>query len=203
MILLDRTAECAELAGRAASPLVKPVTFIVDHHCSLELQTPENPNPIADDDLEAAGLTRTFATPAMGTGGRIPYGFFVRRAGIVDQLLALDRQAAHACAFNDHSLAVCTAGEHGVSTQQYWPLVHLCVMLVLWTHGAEIVGHTSLEGASRDPKKRCPHHSFSIDNLRLDVRNRMPSGWRLLSRAEVETALLREGFVLSAPRAGA
>src|SRR5690349_23745698 len=53
-------------------------------------------------------------------------------------------------------------------------------MLVMWTSGAEIVGHTDLAGASRDPKKRCPRPTVRSEEHTSELQSRRDLVCRLL-----------------------
>jgi N-acetylmuramoyl-L-alanine amidase len=190
------TSQCA-YAGNPI--LAAPVDLLVVHHCSLSTDADGN-DPIADDLLTGPALAWRFANHGLGTGGLLPYHALVTRSARIDQMLPLSREGMHAREYNRRSLAVVTAGEHGITPQMYWALVRCLAAWVVWTSGAIIRGHTQLPDASADPHKVCPHPSLDMDALVSDVAGRLNqhnAGWRAFSEDERLSVMTAEGWQIT------
>lgn len=186
----------ADVAAPNARDITGPAKYIVIHRTSLAVQEPRNPEPIADEELDAAKMAAAFCRGLMApyTGGAFPYHLIVRRNGTVEQCLPLDVAGAHAVNYNRCSIGIAYVGEHDCTAGQYRALIRACVSLVLYTRGALIVGHSQLPGASHDPDKVCPHEKFSIANLVKDVQDRLPHDWRSMPRQHIDVAVNAEGY---------
>jgi hypothetical protein len=182
-------------------PYIGAVNRIVVHHCSLSRYDPiANPRPIElDDDLDATGLIERFKNPSLGTGGRTPYHLLVRTSGKLEQLLPLSVRGAHARKWNVGSVAVCVAGESRPAEEwQKIALVNsLCVLMVLYGLRADkVLGHCELDGASKDPGKKCPWPTVDMDQLRIELPGAMPSFHYEWDNQRREFFARRAGFVL-------
>jgi hypothetical protein len=202
----NRIAESCIASDIAEGRRIAPgaVRWVVVHRTSLSRRGPDNPNPIADQDLDGPGLTNRFRlSPAappngLGTGGRPPYHLLVRTDAVVEQVLPLEVRGAHAVGINAESWAVAIAGDgRPCSAEQLRTAAALCALLVP-VSGAELVGHTDLAGASRDSSKRCPWPVVDVTQLRAMVRDWLPTGWQTWRREFALERAIDAGLVLSA-----
>jgi hypothetical protein len=117
-------------------------------------------------------------------------------AEINEQALPLSIRGTHAIGINRESLAWVIIGEKRPASMRMLELAADAVaMLVLWTGGAEIVGHMDIPGASKDPGKTCPRPTIDVAQFRLLVRDRLPSDWRTWPRAQIEDVVSAAGLV--------
>lgn len=175
---------------------MKRARYIVIHQCSLSNLAPGNPYPIPDEYLDGPSLAGRFLDEGLGTGGRPPYHGLTTVGARNEQMLPLGVRGSHAGDYNDESIAWCVVGEDKPAPLgQLEAAASACAMLVLWTGGAEIVGHTDLAGASKDPKKRCPRPVVDVEQFRAMVRGRLPSGWQSWPRPQIEDVVLGAGLV--------
>lgn len=194
-VITSRVSECFKPGS--GLPLER-VRFVVLHHCSLQNEAPGNPHPVPDEHLDMAALSARFvASSLLGTASRVPYHCGTTMAEVNEQALPLGIRGTHAIGVNRESLAWVIIGEKRPASMRMLELAADGVaMLVMYSGGAEIVGHTDLAGASRDPHKTCPRPTVDIAQFRLMVRDRLPSGWRLFSPEHVEDLVSAAGFVI-------
>lgn len=193
-VITSRVSECYK---PNSGKLLGPVRYVVLHHCSLSHEAPGNPYPVPDEHLDMAMLSARFADLGLGTGGRVPYHCGTIQAEVNEQALPLSVRGTHAIGVNRESLAWVIIGEKRPASQRMLELAADGVaMLVLYTGGAEIVGHTDIAGASKDPGKTCPRPTVDVAQFRLMVRDRLPNGWRTFPRPQVEDIVSAAGFVV-------
>jgi len=155
--------------------LVMPIKMIVVHHCSLSTKGLDVPNPIPDSALTGSNLSKMFeernlAEPlGLGTSGCRPYHALIRVDGQVDQCISLMRRGAHALAYNCNTLAVATAGEHGLTDAQRGALIGVLSDWLQYTEGVSVVGHTSLADATKFGHPVCPHPTTDVGALTVQA----------------------------------
>jgi len=102
----------------------------------------------------------------------MPYTFFIRRDGTIEQTRSLDEMSPHAYTQNRYALAVGLSGDFrhsGPTFEQEHSLHWLAPLLVQWL-GLEIVGHTDVEGATSDPDKVCPGWHLDVADIAETIR---------------------------------
>jgi len=163
---------------------------LVIHRLSLARRTPENPDPVPDHLLTGEDTIRAFKDRRMGTGGRPPYHGLIRldNEATLDQVLRLGVRGSHAGdtrpeplqrGYNWRTLAIAVAGnsdERPITPAQYARLVQ--VVTELLPLGRELVGHTDLPFASKDPDKRCPGRYLDLHPVLTAATFRLPMGWK-------------------------
>lgn len=196
LTVVDSTATCVPMSK--LHPLRVPnIDIVVVHRLSLASETPENPEPIPDDMLNAAELARRFESYALGTGGQPPYQVLVRQDGIAEQVLPLLLRGAHAANYNWCSWGVAVAGNWDVREMpdRIWTAL-IQTVAVLSVVAERVEGHTELPNASRDPSKRCPGRYVNMPYLRRQAASRRPhdvDDWDIRRRLAYVT---RAGFAL-------
>jgi len=151
-------------------PLVLPITHIFIHHCSLSKPGSDNPRPIADADLTGLNLSLGFErNAALGTGCMRPYHVLIRQSGEVDQCLQLTRRGSHGMIYNPTTLAVCTAGEQGLTAVQRAILPEVLADLLFFAEGVPIVGHTSMPAATKPGHMTCPHPTTNVAEIAAEA----------------------------------
>lgn len=183
MIVVNSVLRVAALNRRR---IEWPPSTIVIHRVSLEGLAVSGAQPICDELLDGVTLVKAFAYGgplARVTRGACPYHVLVRRDGAAEQLLPLDTRGAHARGHNSRSIGVAYAGMHNCLDVQHAALVRVVSALSLLTRGAAIRRHDDLDGVA--PGKVCPHATYSVAGLALDVYDHLPARWRILSDADV------------------
>ena len=193
MILRNTVDLCTDPGPRLDTARIR---WIVLHRISLARETVANPHPVGDLDLDGPALAGRFRNTGLGTGGRCPYHFLVRRGGDIDQMLSLSQRGAHDKNYNGRSVAIACAGdmrEDALTGLQHAALVELLTRLVTGLGGPAIVGHTALPGASADPGKVCPGKRLAVLSLAAVVTKALPDDWRTNEDAKIDAL---DGFVL-------
>lgn len=151
---------------------IRNLKYIVIHRISLSQYTESNKNPICDDDLCSEELVKRFYNVGLGTGGRTPYHFLIRKNGDIEQMLPISARGTHAKGYNWQSVGVAIAGNsetNEIPDCQFKSLKLVCLILGRINNGLIVAGHTDLPGASSDPNKRCPGKYLNIDLLNTVV----------------------------------
>jgi hypothetical protein len=178
------------------------IQFLVIHRLSLAREAKGNPSPVPDDVLAGANVVDAFGDRGLGTGGATPYHALIRRNGTLDQMLRLSTRGAHATDvraepewYNWRSVAVAIAGNTDESppTQGQTDTLIRVVSELLPLCG-ELVGHTDLPGASRDPHKRCPGRLIYLEDVQRVAVSRLPAGWKHWSRSEAKRSAAASGW---------
>lgn len=193
--VIDRTREC--LAGTRQGEIhYGNLTHLVLHKTGVSVrELPWLPDPLADKDCNAFELARRFRRPNKYTGGLVPYHVLVDVDGRAEQMLPLSMQGAHAVKRNAVALGIAYLGENPTQSQIV-TMFALATVLVPINAGLEVVGHTELPGASRDPRKVCPGSKLDLAWFRSAVAAKLAPGWQLRKRPEIEDALRVAGFAL-------
>jgi len=189
LAVIDKTPICFDGNGYKLAPA--NVTTVVIHRLSLAFKAEENPYPISDDQLDGPAVANTFKNKKMGTGGRCPYHFLIRKDldATVEQMLPLGIMGTHALSkWNQQSFAVAMAGNTDTrecNKKQYDRLVELCRVLCWVNGGLDLKGHDELVGGSKNPNKRCPGKYLPMNTLRekvlvCDYQPINPDPWRAL-----------------------
>lgn len=146
------------------------ITHIVVHRIGRELGT-------TCEELAAAFKdTSTPQSPGSFTAGQFPYSFFIDPDGEVHQTLYIEDVSWHARRWSYPGLGVAVSGDFRVeplSPKQYTALVSLCSLLAYFLRVYNLVGHTELKNASRDPEKECPGKFLDMDALRTEVAEKV------------------------------
>lgn len=164
------------------------VRSIIVHRTSLEGLD----EPVPDEHLDGVTLARAFAPGgplASITGGACPYHVIVRRDGVAEQLLPLDRRGAHARWHNARTIGVAYVGFDRCTSLQYATLARVVAALLLATSAAAVQRHDDLSGV--DPDKVCPHRAFSVGALAWDADALLPTHWRRLLPADAEALAVK------------
>ena len=197
-MVLNRITECA--APNKRKPDLLHVRYLVIHRISLAKKIDANPDPIKDDDLDAAALARVFRNKEMGTGGWVPYHLILNANGRCEQTMPLSCVGAHAKGYNSQSIAIAAIGDfrkHEPPITQMRPLSRECARLVMINRGLTIGGHTrDFPGSSADEDKVCPGPFLSIPKLVQKVTERLPPDWRYRTDDEVASLLRLGGYTL-------
>lgn len=168
---------------------LRHLRYLVVHRLSLARKTEANPNPVPDHLLTGADVIEAFRDPRMGTGGNTPYHSLVLldKEGTLEQLLRLGVRGSHAGdtrppgerkGYNWRSLSVAVIGnadERPITEPQYRRLVQVAYDLLPLC--GELVGHTELPYASRDPNKRCPGRFLDLHPVRTAAIFKLPMSW--------------------------
>ena len=176
-------------------PLLLPVREIFLHHCSLSTPGADNPRPIADEDLTGANLSAEFERNSLlGTGQCRPYHVLICTDGTVDQCIRLSLRGAHALAHNVSSIAVATAGEHGLTPAQRAVLPEVLADMLLLSDGAPIRGHTAVPDATRPGHPVCPHPSTDVAAITAEALALLTVAACYRDHAARETAVRARGW---------
>ncbi len=157
---------------------LEAVKLIVVHRCN-----------IADTAAETADRFINDPEVAKYTGGMMPYTFYIRRDGLVEQALHVGDVAPHARRWNIKGLGIALSGDFRFqppTKQQMDSLTKLCAMWLAWGI-TDIKGHTELPYSSRDMSKECPGRHLKMSHLRQNAED--------LRRSTVENALVGAGVV--------
>lgn len=200
--LVENLVSACYVPGEVGLLNLSRLRYLVVHMCSFKALAKENPNPIADELLDAPSMSErqrqdpNIAHPA--------YHVVVKLDGTVQQCLPLSRHGSHARAYNSESLAICIVGEgEPAEMTQLGPAGEVAALLHMFassssdnSHAVDVVGHTELPDASRDRTKRCPWPRVTMDQFRGLVRSKLPSGWQTLSKPEVRELVVEAGLVI-------
>jgi hypothetical protein len=185
-MILNRIKECYDFADRVNK--YEDIKAIVIHKTDLKNKTEANPNPIPDEMLTAIELCTRFKNApephpkGLGTGGRIPYHFLIRKNenATIEQMLPLCARGAHCIGYNWRSVGVAVVGDfeqHLLLENQWKNLVKLCSILAVVNGGLDIIGHTQ-SGGTWDANKKCPGKYLQTWTLEVEVSKLLPERYR-------------------------
>lgn len=122
-------------------------------------------------------IPRLMSEAGKSLGYQVPYTFFIREDGGIEQTLGLYEYGPHAAKFNATGIGIAVIGDPRVkepTVEQYKSLIWVCAVIadVTGIPISNIYGHTELPNASRDPTKECPGKHLPMDRLKHDVRAR-------------------------------
>jgi len=110
------------------------------------------------------------------TGRQMPYSFFIRKDGLIEQALEVMDVGWHARRWSKPGIGIAVSGNFNVeapTAEQWESLAMLCSTLAYWLGIYELCGHTELPFASKDPDKVCPGKYLNMDDLREEVATRL------------------------------
>lgn len=193
LVVRDRINECSDGNVRFHQPGAIELTTM--HRISLTgLRIP-------DDELDGPVMCAAFQDPKkLGgyTGDENPYPFLVRAPeGMIEQLTPLREITAHARAWNSRAVAIAVVGNFNFHEpdRRQWDAAVLLAAAISQALGVPICGHDELEGASRDPAKRCPGRLWRMSMFRADVAQLIKNNRGDLGTADAATSLLARAGV--------
>lgn len=168
MRIINRTEECAAIAGRESQDMQRwLVRYLVIHRISLaRYDFEQNPEPIKDEDLHSLWLARAFRNRALLTGGQVPYHILIRKNGDIEQALPLLKKGAHCVGYNWQSWGVAVAGDfrgQEPTQDQIDSLDWILARMPNVNAGLKIRAHDRMSGGSLDSTKVCPGPLLDLD----------------------------------------
>ena len=101
--------------------------------------------------------------------GKMPYTFFIRKDGTIEQALPLSYRAPAGKILNDNFVHIALDGDftkHPVTPDQALSLTKLATALCAGLDTLHVQGHMETAGSSSDPKKECPGKHLNMKALR-------------------------------------
>jgi N-acetyl-anhydromuramyl-L-alanine amidase AmpD len=183
-MIIDKTKECTKNwpnKRRHRRRKLDNVSMLVIHRSHLE--------------HDAVSTSKRFDDHALGTGGKMPYHFFIDDNGNVTQCLPIDRLGPGAMGVNSVAIHIAIHGDLrrvAIKPGQARALGNLVRDLCSWMGHATVWGHTELANASSDPLKECPGRRMSMEGLREIARG----GMERWDRADATGKLRQRGYVV-------
>ena len=118
-------------------------------------------------------IAEYFRNVKLGTNGKMPYAFIIRRDGQVDYCVDMAFIAPAALAASKHSIQVAFIGnftKEPPSLAQHNAGLELCTALCQWLGKVCIEGHTERPGRSKAAHKNCPGKFFNIHDFKAHVK---------------------------------
>jgi len=126
--------------------------------------------------IDAPGIAQFYRTNAearAATGGLMPYTFCALGDGEIQQAWPLSIVTPHAARFNVPAVGFAMLGDfrsgNPPTSEQYDAAICACAGLLRYFPRAQLVGHSELDGASRDKNKVCPGTLCDMDRMRRNV----------------------------------
>jgi len=150
-----------------------------------------------DDAREAAKFLQMYP----GLGGVMAYELCIRRDGVIQQALPLDRWGWHAKGWSRTHLGIAVFGDfrHEDPTDEQWhSLVWLLARLAETIGRINFAGHSDLPNSSNDSTKVCPGPGLDMNLLRdhviIELRRRGANALETagIQLKEVEDAVATE-----------
>lgn len=191
--VISSTADCVPMHPLVLRPA--NLSAVVVHRISLSQPAPGNLPPIPDDELTGPMLVERFTeNHELGTGRRAPYHVLIRTDGAAEQMLPLVCRGTHVPNYNWCTWAVAVVGrthEREMPDKQWLALRE--ALAVLNVYPRQIRSHSELDPSKHPP---CPGKYVNMDQLRLEVQDRMPKGCEDWDNAARLRYIARAGFCI-------